>query len=114
MDALILPQNKPYYAVIFTSIRSAGDNGYSKTGEEIIAIVSQQQGYLGAESVRDTDGVGITVSYWDSLESIRAWRKNISHARAMQAGKDTWYAKYAIRICQVLRDNYFSSMSDEI
>lgn len=109
MSEIVRTPNIPYYAVIFTSIRTLGDNGYSKVGEEIINIVSKQKGFIGAESVRGENGFGITISYWDSLESINEWKKNIHHNKAKEAGRNEWYSKYMIRICKVEVDNYFDN-----
>jgi len=109
MSEIVRTPNTPYYAVIFTSIRTLGDNGYTKVGEEIINMVSKQKGFIGAESVRGEDGFGITTSYWDSLESINEWKKNIHHNKAKEMGKNTWYSKYMIRICKVEGDNYFDN-----
>lgn len=99
----------PYYAVIFTSIRTPGDNGYRETAEEMLRMVSRQEGFLGAESVRDESGFGMTVSYWSSLESINKWRNNGPHVQAKEMGKKLWYGKYRIRICKVESDNDFDS-----
>ena len=90
----------PYYAVIFTSIRTEGDNGYAETAENILALARQQPGFLGYESVRN--GVGISVSYWSSLEAIRNWRDNPEHKK-VQARADDWYVDSRIRICKVER-----------
>ncbi len=92
----------PYYAVIFTSIRNEVDYGYQEMSEKMEELVRQQPGYLGHESARQS--VGITVSYWESLEAIRNWRKNSEHMIAQQRGRDTWYQSYKIRICKVERD----------
>ena len=99
----------PYYAVIFTSVRTSGDNGYGNVAEEIVNIVSKQKGFLGAESVRDENGFGMTVSYWDSLDSINQWKNNGPHREAKEKGKKMWYSKYVIRICRVESDNYFNN-----
>lgn len=83
----------PYYAVIFTSIRTLEDNGYGKVSDSIVDIVSRQEGFLGAESSRSEDGFGITVSYWDSLDSINQWKNNGPHMKAKEMGKKLWYSK---------------------
>lgn len=64
-------------------------------------------GFLGVECLRDVDGFGITVSYWDSMESIDAWRKNLDHMEAKQRGRSEWYQEYTIRICKVEFENHF-------
>ena len=99
----------PYYAVIFTSFRTDGDNGYEAMSEKMIELASSQPGYLGMESARD--GLGITVSYWDSLESIKAWRENAEHQLAQKAGYQKWYQSFKTRICKVERDYGFERSS---
>ena len=93
----------PYYAVIFTSRRTKGDNGYSETSDKIVTLVAQQPGFLGVESVRGADGLGITVSYWASEEDGLRWRRNAEHQLAQQLGKKTWYQDYSLRVAEVKR-----------
>jgi heme-degrading monooxygenase HmoA len=93
----------PYYAVIFSSLRSAGDNGYSKMAQNMQELASQQDGFLGAESARDANGFGITVSYWESLEAIAAWKANVEHLAAQEMGRREWYENYAVRVTRVER-----------
>ncbi|MEO7175183.1 MAG: antibiotic biosynthesis monooxygenase [Saprospiraceae bacterium] len=92
----------PYYAVIFTSIKNEDDSGYDMTSERMHELSKQQPGYLGIESARNE--LGITVSYWDSLESIKAWKENMAHLGAQRMGKEKWYADYRVRICKVERE----------
>lgn len=97
-----------YYAVIFTSLRTDGDReGYEATAGRMVELASQQPGFLGIESARGADGLGITVSYWESLESIRVWREQAEHRMAQQAGRSTWYQSYRIRVCRVEREIQF-------
>ncbi|WP_044748886.1 antibiotic biosynthesis monooxygenase family protein [Bacillus alveayuensis] len=103
--------NPPYYAVIFTSERTEGDNGYREMAEEMAQLASQQPGFLGVESVRGQDGFGITVSYWESLEAIKNWKENLRHKVAQDRGKREWYKRFATRICKVERDYFFDSES---
>ena len=95
----------PYYAVIFTSLRAAGDNGYGEMAERMASLAQHQPGFLGMESVRE--GLGITVSYWRDLESIRKWKANLEHLAAQQKGRETWYEAYKLRICRVDHDYQF-------
>src|SRR5687768_17129727 len=95
----------PYYAVIFTSLRTAGDGGYGEMAEKMVALATQQPGFLGVESVRD--GLGITVSYWDSLEDIAAWKRHLEHQVAQGRGRSNWYSAYRLRVCKVERDFAF-------
>jgi len=96
----------PYYAVIFTSLRTEGDKGYSAMADAMVALAARQPGFLGIESARE--GLGITVSYWDSLESIAAWKQNSAHLVAQQRGRDIWYQDFKVRICHVERDYEFA------
>lgn len=91
----------PYYAVIFTSVRTEGDNGYMEAARIALDTARQQPGFLGYESAR-TD-VGISVSYWESLEAIKAWKHHPLH-QAIQKRADDWYSESRIRICRVERD----------
>lgn len=95
----------PYYAVIFTSTRTDGDNGYSEMAQQMENLASQQPGFIAIESAREE--VGITVSYWDSLESIANWKANTDHLFAQQQGIKDWYSWYKVRICLVEREYDF-------
>ncbi|GAB2630810.1 antibiotic biosynthesis monooxygenase family protein [Belliella aquatica] len=97
----------PYYAVIFTNLLNNDSEGYSEMGELIESLVINQDGYLGHESVRD--GMGITVSYWDSLESIKKWKMNSEHLLAQKMGREKWYTHFKTRICKVESDYEFDS-----
>jgi heme-degrading monooxygenase HmoA len=81
----------PYYAVIFTSQRTAGDAGYGDAAQRMAELASQQPGYLGIESTRGADGLGITVSYWRTLDDIAAWRRHLEHTAARNDGRAQWY-----------------------
>jgi heme-degrading monooxygenase HmoA len=94
----------PYYAVVFTSKRTKEDQGYAQMSEKMLELASQQPGFLGAESTRDENGFGITVSYWSSLEAIENWRKHSAHQVAQQKGREEWYSQYHTRVCKVERD----------
>ncbi|MBI2677605.1 MAG: antibiotic biosynthesis monooxygenase [Candidatus Koribacter versatilis] len=91
----------PYYAVIFTSLRTEGDNGYGEMAARMAELVAQQPGYLGMESARE--GLGITVCYWKDPASIEAWRTVEEHLLAQKYGHERWYKQFAARICKVER-----------
>jgi heme-degrading monooxygenase HmoA len=94
----------PYYAVIFASVRTDGDEGgYAAAADRMAQLASEQPGYLGVESVRDAAGVGITVSYWTSEEAILAWRRNAEHTVVREQGRKTWYREYELRVAKVER-----------
>jgi heme-degrading monooxygenase HmoA len=93
----------PYYAVIFTSQRTDGDRGYGQMADRMVSLAAQMPGFLGVESVRDANGFGITVSYWESEDAIRQWKAQSEHQAAQAAGKKVWYADYLIRVAKVER-----------
>ena len=97
----------PYYAVIFTSELKVEDKGYYEMAERMEVLAVEQPGFLGIESARDN--LGITVSYWDSLEAIQLWKNNVEHTAAQQKGKANWYKKYKVRIAKVERDYGFET-----
>jgi heme-degrading monooxygenase HmoA len=90
--------------VIFTSVRHDGDDGYAATAEQMLALASQQPGFLGFETARQA--IGISVSYWTSLEAIQAWKENVTHQRAQRRAND-WYRSFRVRVCRVEREYGF-------
>lgn len=98
------PKPLPYFAVIFTSVRADGDNGYADTAKEMLELAEKQPGFLGFESARQE--IGISVSYWKSLEAIAAWKENVAHRRAQGRARD-WYKAFRVRVCRVEREYGF-------
>ena len=95
----------PYYAVIFTTIRTVIDDGYEQMANDMEELAKLQPGYLGIESARSE--LGITVSYWESVEAIKAWKHQVDHKQARNLGREKWYAEYHLRICKVEHDYGF-------
>jgi heme-degrading monooxygenase HmoA len=91
----------PYFAVVFSSLRTPGDQGYEAMAARMVELAAQQPGFLGVESARGEDGFGITVSYWASRAAIDAWRDQLEHRRAQRLGIEKWYEHFQIRIAQV-------------
>jgi heme-degrading monooxygenase HmoA len=102
MSSIAKTPKPPYYAVIFTSHRNPGDDGYGKMAEKMVELASKQPGFLGVESARQE--VGITVSYWTDLDAIRNWKLNLEHRTAQKLGREKWYSSFKIRISKVERD----------
>lgn len=100
----------PYYAVIFSSIRTENHNGYSEMADFMVELAEKQDGFLGVESARNE--LGITVSYWKDLESIAKWKQNSEHLIAQDKGRKAWYTCYKTRISKVERDYEFKNQSD--
>jgi heme-degrading monooxygenase HmoA len=96
----------PYYAVIFSSTRTGVDEGYAETAARMVELAQQQPGFLGVEAARD--GIGITVSYWESEEAIRAWHANAEHQLAQRDGFQNWYSAFRLRVAKVERAHEFT------
>jgi len=96
----------PYYAVIFTSAQNENIEGYEEMAIKMDTLVKQQEGFIGMDSARDK--IGITVSYWESLEAIKNWKANSEHAIAQLKGRQDWYNWYQVRICKVEREYNFN------
>jgi heme-degrading monooxygenase HmoA len=95
----------PYYAVIFSSIRTETDQHYGETAKRMAELAATMPGYLGAESAREE--VGITVSYWKDLESIKNWKYHLEHVETRDKGREIWYSAYRLRVALVERDYGF-------
>lgn len=106
MSGISKTPEPPYYAVIFSSQRTEGDKAYGRMADKMVELASQQNGFLGVESARDEE-LGITVSYWDSLEAIKNWKENSAHKVAQTKGKTDWYKNFSLRVCKVERQDFF-------
>ena len=94
----------PYYAVIFSSIRTAGDNGYADAAKHMLTLAAQQPGFLGFETARQE--IGISVSYWASLDAIKTWKEHATHRQTQKHAKD-WYSCFRVRVCCVEKEYGF-------
>lgn len=98
----------PYYAVIFTSLRTSSEDGYNDMAQKMIDLAMQQPGFIDVESARNE--IGITISYWESLLSISQWKRNAEHLIAQELGKEKWYQWYKVRICKVEHSYDFTQL----
>jgi heme-degrading monooxygenase HmoA len=96
----------PYYAVIATSVRSEGNNGYAEAAQQMLELASRQPGFLGYETARQD--IGVSVSYWSSLEAIKAWKENSQHQQVQRRAKG-WYKLFRVRVCLVEREYGFET-----
>ena len=95
----------PYYAVIFSSVRTNDNKGYSEMNALMNELALQQEGFLGMENA--SSEIGISISYWSSLEAIKRWKDNLDHQKAQREGQKRWYGQYKVRIAKVERDYDF-------
>ena len=97
-----------YFAVIFTAQRSlSGDDIYDMTADRMVWLAQRQPGFLGVESVRGDDGIGITVSYWVDRQAIANWRQHAEHLAAQALGRQEFYDWYRIRVAEVMSERCF-------
>lgn len=93
----------PYYAVIFSSQRTPGDQGYGAMAERMAELAHQQPGFLGMESTRGAGGFGITVAYFQDEAAIIGWKAHAEHRHAQRMGHTTWYEHFEVRVAKVER-----------
>ncbi|MBT8283701.1 MAG: antibiotic biosynthesis monooxygenase [Muriicola sp.] len=98
----------PYYAVIFTTQRTEIDAGYEEMAQKMEALAALQPGFLGYETARND--IGISISYWESLEAIARWKNHADHLEAQKLGRVQWYQWYKLRICKVEREYDFQRL----
>jgi len=102
--AIATTPRPPYYAVIFSSLRRDGDaDDYATASERMLELAAQMPGFLGVDSARGTDGMGITVSYWTDQAAILAWKRHAEHAAVRERGRSAWYRDFSVRIARVER-----------
>lgn len=99
----VLPP-KGAIAVIFVSLRRAvEDDGYEAAGARMAERAAVFPGYLGMDSARGADGLGITVSYWADEASALAWKADAEHAAIRDLGRAHWYAHYRLMVASIER-----------
>ncbi len=106
MSLIAQTPEPPYYVVIFTSLKTDANTGYDSMAEKMIHLAQKQEGFLGVEGARND--VGITVSYWSSLDAINKWKEHSAHQIAQEKGKNKWYTSFKVRIAKVEKDYGFS------
>lgn len=95
----------PYYAVIFSSLRTKNNDNYAETNALMNQLALKQDGFLGMEEARSE--IGIAISYWSDLEAIKKWKENLAHKEAQEKGQQLWYSQYKVRIAKVEREYEF-------
>jgi len=97
--------NRAKYLVSFISLLSEKDEGYQRAAEQMVGAVQSQSGFIAAYSARNEDGVGITNSYWESIEAISKWKANPNHLKIQAKGKSQWYQWYQLQVSEI-KKNY--------
>ncbi|MGW3408105.1 antibiotic biosynthesis monooxygenase family protein [Streptomyces sp. NPDC000888] len=105
--APVAAHEPPYYAVVFTSLRTEGDNGYGETAERMGELVKEIPGFLGEDYARTPGGLGISVAYFRDEAAIEEWRNHLEHRAAKRRGRDHWFERYSIHISKVEHSHGF-------
>jgi heme-degrading monooxygenase HmoA len=100
----------PYYCVIFTSRRKQNiEDDYGDASARMLELATSMPGFLGIESARDPQGIGITVSYWESEAAIKNWREHAEHVVVQRKGRESFYEWYESRVGRIERSTSFKS-----
>ncbi len=91
------------YIVSFISLMSPDTKGYAQAADKMMDAVQSQPGFIAVYSARNEDGIGITNSYWSSLEAIKDWKADRAHSAIQEKGKAVWYQWYQLQICEIVR-----------
>ncbi|WP_181810924.1 antibiotic biosynthesis monooxygenase family protein [Streptomyces ipomoeae] len=97
----------PYYAVVFTSVRTADQSGYGETAERMEELVKEVPGFLGMDQARTPGGLSITVGYFRDADAIERWRSDVEHRAAQKRGRAEWYESYSLHVAKVERGHSF-------
>ena len=107
-DAPLPAFDPPYYAAIFTTVRTQDQAGYAETNARMEELVRDIPGYLGMDHAQNPGGLGITVGYFRDAEALTQWRTNAEHQVAQKRGRDSWYESYTLHIAKVERSHGFT------
>lgn len=102
----------PYYAVVFTSVRTQEQDGYPETAAHMEELVQDVPGFLGMDHAQTPGGLSITVGYFRDAEAIREWRSNTEHTAARKRGRFEWYQSYSLHVAKVERSSGFTRPAD--
>jgi heme-degrading monooxygenase HmoA len=99
----------PYYAVVFTTVRTQDQSGYRETNARMEELVKNVPGYLGLDHAQNPGGLGITVAYFRDADALTEWRNNLEHRAAQQRGRAEWYQSYSLHVAKVERSSGFTA-----
>jgi heme-degrading monooxygenase HmoA len=69
-------------------------------------LAMKQEGFISIDHSQMGDN-SITVSYWQSLESIQNWKDHPDHKVIQEKGQTTCYKNYTVKVAKVLREYSF-------
>jgi len=102
----------PYYAAVFTTVRTEDQSGYTETSSYLEDLVKDMPGYLGMDHAQTPGGLGITVSYFRDADALTQWRTDVEHRAAQRRGRAQWYQDYTLHVAKVERSSGFTRVED--
>ncbi|MFE9603842.1 antibiotic biosynthesis monooxygenase family protein [Streptomyces hokutonensis] len=109
-EASVVPveaHEPPYYAAVFTTVRTQDQSDYSETSAHLEELVKNVPGYLGMDHAQTPGGLGITVSYFRDADALKEWRTDVEHRVAQNRGRAEWYQTYTLHVAKVERSRGF-------
>lgn len=96
--------------VVFRNrLRQPEPPGYEETAARMAELAMQQPGFRALKTFAAEDGERVTISEFDSLEAVSAWRRNVEHLVAQRRGRDEFYAEYSLQTCELIREAKFAA-----
>ena len=105
---------KPQVVCIFRSVRSDHSaREYEQWSKRMDELVATMPGYVSHTSFRDgTSERGVTISYFQSMKDLVAWKNVSEHREAQDLGRSLFYTEYEIEVAEIVR-HYGWSSADE-
>ena len=94
-------------AVIFEGIAQDDQKeAYLDTAARLRPLLENIDGFLSIERFQSltTPGKVLSLSFWRDEEAVREWRNLTEHREAQQAGRQSIFQDYRLRVAHVLRD----------
>ena len=91
------------YAVIFTAELNELDETYSETAMQMRELAITKYGCTKFNTVTEASRE-IAISYWQSQEQIRRWKRDARHLAAQGLGREKWYKAYQVEVVEIIRE----------
>ena len=90
------------YAVIFRANIAELDARYADMAARMRELAISDYGCTEFTSCAQ-GGKEIAISYWETEDQIRQWKRNAEHLVAQEIGRATWYQSYTVEVVQLVR-----------
>lgn len=86
--------------VFRSRLRDDAGDGYGPTAAEMERLGRSMPGFVDFKAFTADDGERLALITFADAGSQRAWRTQVDHRAAQQAGRDRWYSRYTIQVCE--------------